>query len=65
MNEAQSLIQELGRLMKRKDVSKDYVARLCEVSWQTINRWLKLENEPYYIYRKILKRAIKELRRME
>ena len=58
-------IQELKALMKTRGITTDIVARISEVSWQTVNRWLKGKNEPSCIYRKQLRKAIDKIKGLD
>lgn len=57
--------QKLKQLMDEKGVTTNEVARMCEVSWQTVNRWRRGQHKPSHIYRKLLKKAIKKLREVD
>ena len=58
-------VQELKALMETRGITTDIVARISEVSWQTVNRWLKGKNEPSYIYRKQLRKAIDKIKGLD
>ena len=54
-------VKALRDLIDQRGVSITEVAAACGVSWRTVHRWLKGENSPSAVYRKILARAIPKI----
>lgn len=59
-----NLIEELGLIMKQKDISPEHAARYIGCSFKQVYRWLEGESMPSMIYRKAIRRGIERMKKL-
>jgi len=58
------MIEELRELMKTKGLSTYAAGRALGIAAKTIERWLKYENNPSPVYKKVIKIGIRRIKKM-
>ena len=59
------LIEELRGLMKERKLSTYAAGRALGVAAKSIERWLKYQNNPTPIYRKVIRIGIRRIKKMD
>lgn len=57
------MIEELRELMKERGLSTYAAGRALGVAAKTIERWLKYENNPSEVYKKVIKIGIRRIKK--
>jgi len=58
------LIEELEELMKEKGFSCETMAKFIGCSGKQVDRWIKHENKPTFPYQKMIRAAIKRVKKL-
>ena len=56
------LIQELKTVMEEKGFSCETMSRFIGCSARQVDRWLRGESKPTYVYQQLIKKGIKKVR---
>jgi len=58
------LIQELKSVMEEKGFSCETMSRFIGCSARQVDRWLRGESKPTYVYQQLIKKGIKKVRNL-
>ncbi len=58
------LIKELYRAITAKDISPEVASKFIECSARQVRRWLKGEARPTLVYRRAIRRGIKQIKKL-
>jgi len=58
------LIEELRGLMKTRGLSTYAAGRALGVAAKSVERWLKYQNSPSSVYKKVIKIGIRRIKKM-
>jgi len=58
------LIEELEALMTEKGFSCDVMSKFIGCSGRQIDRWIRLEAKPTFVYQKLIRAGIKKVKRL-
>jgi len=62
MKDKMDLIEELRTVMEEKGFSCDTMSRFIGCTGKQVDRWLKGESKPTFVYQNLIKKGIKRVR---